>query len=149
MHSALKSVAMNVLAASLAGSWLQSAELPPAAKRDVDFARDVRPLLQERCIGCHGPEKQKSGYRLDSREAMVKGGDSGDAAIIPGKSAVSPFIQFVSGMDADKLMPPKKSEKPRLTAEEIGVLRAWIDHGAVWPADPSVAKHDPDRKSVV
>ncbi|MEO6787322.1 MAG: DUF1549 domain-containing protein, partial [Chthoniobacteraceae bacterium] len=143
MHPLLKSVAANVVATLLAGTWLHGAGLPPPMKREVDFAKDVRPLLQERCFGCHGPEKQKSGYRLDSREAALKGGDSGDAAILPGKSAESPLIQFVSGLDAGKLMPPKKSDKPRLTAEEIGVLRAWIDHGTVWPEDATVAKRDP------
>ena len=133
--------ALILFAASCAR--LYGAELPPPAPRTVDFARDVLPILTERCIACHGPDKQKSGYRLDTRDAALKGGDSGDAAIIPGKSADSPLIHFVAGLDADKLMPPKKSEKPRLTAEEIGTLRAWIDQGAVWPGDASVAKRDP------
>ncbi|MEO6741120.1 MAG: DUF1553 domain-containing protein [Chthoniobacteraceae bacterium] len=143
MHSGPIPTIAAIVIATLAASLNAGTELPPPVQREVDFARDVRPLLQERCVGCHGPEKQKSGYRLDSREAALKGGDSGDAAIIPGKSADSPLIHFVAGLDADKLMPPKKSEKPRLTAEEVGVLRAWIDHGAVWPEDPSVAKRDP------
>ena len=132
-----------IIFAVLAGSLCLRAELPPSVQHAVDFAHDVRPILQERCFGCHGSEKQKSGYRLDARDAAIRGGDSGDAAIIPGKSADSPLIQFVAGLDADKLMPPKKSDKPRLTAGEIGVLRAWIDHGAVWPEDPSVAKREP------
>ena len=124
-------------------AWVNGAELPPPAQRTVDFTRNVRPILQERCFGCHGPDKQKNGYRLDSREAAMKGGDSGDAAILPGKSADSPLIQFVAGLDADKLMPPKKSDKPRLTASEIGMLRAWIDRGAVWPEDAEIARRDP------
>ena len=128
---------------ALAGSLSTRAELPPPSQRTVDFTRDVRPILQERCFACHGSDKQKSGYRLDSREAAMQGGDSGDAAILVGKSAASPLIQFVSGLDADKLMPPKKSDKPRLTADEIGVLRAWIDHGAVWPEAASLTKRDP------
>src|SRR5207249_293260 len=107
-------LSLNVLAALHTGASLHGAELPPAAKREVDFARDVWPLLQDRCIGCHGPEKQKRGYRLDSRDAAIKGGDSGDAAIVVEKSADSPLIHFVAGLDADKLMPPKKSDKPRL-----------------------------------
>src|SRR6185436_12464571 len=138
-HSILKAAGTFVLA----GSLCLAAELPPPAQRAIDFARDVRPFFHERCVACHGPEKQKSGYRLDTRDAALKGGDSGDAAIIPGKSADSPLIQFVAGLDADKLMPPKKSDKPRLSPEEIGVLRAWIDQGAVWPEDASTAKRDP------
>ena len=143
MRTGRTSTLPAILFAALAASLCARAELPPPAQRAVNFATDVRPLLQEHCVACHGPDKQKSGYRLDSREAAVKGGDSGDAAILPGKSADSPLIQFVAGLDADKLMPPKKSDKPRLTAEQIGVLRAWIDHGAEWPEDPSVAKRDP------
>ena len=129
--------------ATLSGLPCIGAELPSPASLTVDFERDVRPLLQDRCIACHGPDKQKSGYRLDARDTAIKGGDSGDAAIIPGKSTDSPLIRFVAGLDADMLMPPKKSDKPRLTASEIGVLRAWIDQGAVWPVDPAVARHDP------
>ncbi len=132
-----------ILVATFARTICLSAELPPPAQRTVDFARDVHPILQERCIACHGPEKQKSGYRLDSRDSAIKGGDSDDAAIIVGKSAESPLIQFVAGLDADKLMPPKKSDKARLTADEISVLRAWIDQGVVWPDDASFAKRDP------
>ena len=105
-----------VVFSAFAASLCLGAELPPPAQRTVDFARDVRPILQEHCIACHGPDKQKSGYRLDAREAAMQGGDSGGAAILVGKSADSPLIHFVSGLDADKLMPPKKSDKPRLTA---------------------------------
>lgn len=129
--------------AALAGAHCTGADLPPPAARTVDFVRDVRPILQEHCTGCHGPEKQKSGYRLDSRDAAIRGGDSGDAAILVGKSDASPLIHFVAGLDEDKPMPPKKSDKPRLTADEIGILRAWIDHGAAWLEDASLAKRDP------
>ena len=142
MQSLLQYIGANILAVWLTGISLHGAELPPPAKRDVDFAKDVRPILQQHCIACHGPEKQKSGYRLDTRDGALKGGDSGDAAIVVGKSAESPLVQFVAGLDADKLMPPKKSDKPRLSADEISVLRAWIDHGALWPEDVSVAKRD-------
>src|SRR5678815_5336591 len=59
-----------------------------------DFARDVRPMFERSCFQCHGPEKQKSGYRLDSREIALKGGDSGKAAIIPHNAKSSPLIRF-------------------------------------------------------
>jgi uncharacterized membrane protein len=140
MRTGRPAILSAILFSALAASLCRGTELPSSANHTVDFARDVRPILQERCFGCHGAEKQKSGYRLDSRDAAIKGGDSGDAAIVVGKSADSPLIQFVAGLDADKLMPPKKSDKTRLTAEEVGVLRAWIDHGAAWPEDASLAK---------
>jgi mono/diheme cytochrome c family protein len=111
--------------------------LPEPAPRAVEFARDIEPIFARHCIGCHGPEKQKSDYRLDDRARALKGGESEEAAILPGRSAESPLIQFVAGLDADVVMPPKNSDKPRLTPEQISLLRAWIDQGAVWPEDAS------------
>ncbi len=99
------------------------------AERPVDYARDIQPLLSRHCAKCHGPEKSKSGYRLDRRETALQGGDSGEPAIVPGKGAESPLIERVAGLDPDTAMPPKG---PRLTAEQIGLLRAWIDQGAQW-----------------
>ena len=105
-----------------------------------DFAREVRPILEKSCLGCHGPEKQKNGYRLDVRDIALKGGESGEAAIVPHDAKASPLIRYVSGEDADMLMPPKKSDKPRLTAAEVETLRAWIDAGASWPEEFAGAK---------
>jgi len=98
-----------------------------------DFARDVRPIFERSCFGCHGPEKQKNGYRLDLRENALKGGDSGKAAIIPHNAKSSPLIRFVSGEDEEIVMPPKKSNVSRLSEEEIRTLREWIDAGPSWP----------------
>ncbi len=133
--------------AALGGLWLVSliaasaatadlTQLPPAAARTVDFQRDVRPLLEERCFKCHGPEKQRSGFRLDSRDAALKSGDAHAPNIKPGHSAESPLIQFVAGLVADMRMPEKGEP---LTAEQVGVLRAWIDQGAAWSAEGSSA----------
>jgi mono/diheme cytochrome c family protein len=104
--------------------------LPPAAKQRIDFQRDIAPLLQKHCLTCHGPKLQKSGFRLDNPAAALKGGDMGQA-IVPGKSADSPLIHNIAGVGAFT-MPPKG---PRLSNVEIGLLRAWIDQGANFPAD--------------
>ncbi len=117
-------------------------ELPPPATRPVDFVADVQPLLHDTCLKCHGPEKQKNGYRVDVKSIAVKGGDTHGAAIVPGHSAESPLIKFVAGLDEDMLMPPKGE---RLTAEQIGLLRAWIDQGAVWPESASTPLEDPRK----
>jgi mono/diheme cytochrome c family protein len=117
-----------------------SAKLPEPAARMVDFARDIRPILQDHCVKCHGPEKQKGGYRVDLKEAALSGGDDHAPNIHPGKSGESPLIQFVAGLDPEMKMPAKGDP---LTPEQIGLLRAWIDQGAVWPEDASVAKSDP------
>jgi hypothetical protein len=111
------------------------AALPSVATRPVDFVRDIRPLLEERCVKCHGPEKQKADLRLDGKAAAMRGATDG-AVIVPGKSAESRLVLAVAGVDEDLLMPPKGE---RLSAEQIGLLRRWIDDGAVWPEGPTVA----------
>jgi mono/diheme cytochrome c family protein len=108
-----------------------AAELPPPAERPVDFAKDIEPLFRRACHSCHGPEKQRNGYRLDIREIALTGGEAYAPNILPGNSAKSPLVEFLTG-DSDLTMPP---EGPRLTPEEIGLVRAWIDQGAQWPAE--------------
>ena len=98
-----------------------------------DFVKDVRPILERSCLGCHGPERQKGGYRLDVRDVALKGGDRGEPAIVPHAAKASPLILAVSGEDQGLRMPPKGSGKPRLTAAEVETLRAWIDAGPAWP----------------
>ena len=80
--------------------------LPPPSARVVDFARDVRPLLEQRCGKCHGAEKQRGDLRLDQKTAALKGGESG-AVILPGRSAESLLILAVAGLDPEKVMPQK------------------------------------------
>ncbi len=104
-------------------------ELPPPAARNIDFVQDVQPILKAACLSCHGPEKQKSSYRVDVKAVAIQGGDFGEA-IIPGKSAESPFIRYVAGLEEGMLMP---AEGEPLSAEQIGILRAWIEQGAAWP----------------
>jgi len=105
--------------------------LPPAAERDVDFARDIQPILTAHCAECHGRSKQESGLRLDRRENLLSGGDHGDPAVVPGESAQSFLIQVVSGSHSDLRMPP---EGDLLSPDQIGLLRAWIDQGVKMPA---------------
>ena len=120
--------------ASLA-ALLLAAALSPTASADeppVDFARDVRPILARACVGCHGPEKQKGGLRLDRKDAAMAGGDNG-RALLAGKAAESDLIARVRGDVAETAMPPKGD---RLSAAEVGTLARWIDQGATWP-DPT------------
>ena len=118
-----------------------TAALPPPLKRVIDFVNDVRPILASRCYSCHGANKQSDGLRWDVRELAFQGGISGPT-ILPGHSAKSRIIQFVSGIPADKLMPRAGD---RLTDEEIGLLRAWIDQGAQWPEDYDPKKYSPSQ----
>ena len=108
----------------------EPAKLPPASTNRIEFARDIQPILEASCLRCHGPEKPKSGFRMDSRDAVLKGGDNG-AAVIPGDSANSPLIHFVARLVKDMEMPPAGKGDP-LTPVEIGLLRAWIDQDLPW-----------------
>jgi mono/diheme cytochrome c family protein len=101
-----------------------------AAQTPVDFERDIQPLFASRCHSCHGPKLHLGELRLDRKDDALRGGGSGVPAIIPGKSGESLLIRYVSGLDAKTVMPPSG---PRLTAEQIQMLRTWIDQGAVWP----------------
>lgn len=100
----------------------------------VDFEKDVQPIFKKHCLSCHGPEKQESHLRLDRRASLLKGGDYGEAAVIPGKADKSFLVKVVSNNNADLTMPPKGK---RLSAPEIATLRAWIESGAKMPAQLS------------
>lgn len=118
-----------------------AAELPPAAKKTVDFRSDVYPLLAARCFRCHSGRNPKSGFRLDDR-AEILGETNGTPLVKVGRSAESRMIELVAGLDDFAVMPP---EGKRLTAAEIGVLRAWIDQDLKWDETllpPVVAKTD-------
>ncbi len=99
---------------------------------DKHFHDKVKPLLDSRCISCHGPDKVKGALRLDSRAAALKGGDNGPA-VIPGKPSESLLLQAVMHVKSDLEMPPKE----KLTTNDIAVLRRWIADGAPWPAAPT------------
>ncbi|WP_254510969.1 PSD1 and planctomycete cytochrome C domain-containing protein [Anatilimnocola floriformis] len=111
-------------------------KLPAPANRQVDFVDDVLPILQKHCFNCHGAEKAESGLRLDVKKHALTGGDSG-AVIVVGKSAESRLIHLVAGLDNEIMPPADKGE--RLSAKDVGTLRAWIDQGAAWP-DQSLAQ---------
>ena len=107
----------------------------PSPERVEFFETKIRPVLAMHCFRCHGPEKQTVELRLDSRDAMLAGGETGPA-IVPGEADSSILIAAIeySG-DAQIPMPPKA----KLTESEIKDLREWIDMGAPWP-EPTVAK---------
>jgi Planctomycete cytochrome C/Ankyrin repeats (3 copies) len=103
----------------------------------IDFARQIKPLLERSCAACHGGEKPRGLFRVDARDALLKGGASGEAAIVPGHSEASPLIDYVSGNVPDSEMPPRPQRRrfTALSPGEVEFLRAWIDQGAEWPKD--------------
>ena len=112
----------------------------PALSQAVSFEPDIQPIFEKSCLKCHGPEKQKGGYRLDARSIALKGGDNHAPNIVPGKASESPLVQFISGEDEDMRMPPKGD---LLSKADVAKIRAWINAGAVWPESASVKVDDP------
>jgi hypothetical protein len=108
-----------------------------AAAPEVDYAREVKPILAARCTSCHGAIRQKAGLRLDTASFARRGGDGGPA-VEPGKSRESLLIERVTAADDSERMPPE-SEGVRLSDAEVAVLRAWIDQGAKAPPEPTPA----------
>ena len=105
---------------------------PPAARTGVTYTAHIKPIFDQSCVKCHGPEKPKARLRLDSLDGALKGGENGKA-IKPGQSAQSPLVHSIARIgDPDYHMPPANNKagiKP-LTKEEVALVRAWIDQGA-------------------
>ena len=104
---------------------------PSAPAQEVQFNRDIRPILSNKCFFCHGPDekKRKADLRLDLREGALA--DLGNyAAIVPGKPEESEILSRVAHRDPDEVMPPPKSKRSRLTESEVALLRQWIVQGA-------------------
>lgn len=96
----------------------------------VNFEDDILPLFEDYCIDCHGPDKQKSGFRVDRRVHLLKGGDSGLPAVIPMNPGKSYMIEVIKSDDPEIGMPPKGG---KLFDDEVELLEQWIAEGAVWP----------------
>ena len=118
-----------LVALALAFVW----SLASAARGDeVDYARDIKPILTSRCAKCHGPDKQENGLRLDAGALVLRGGDGG-AAVVPGKAAESLLIRAIKGDDELSKMPPE--DEPPLAADQIELLVKWVTAGARYPAE--------------
>jgi hypothetical protein len=101
----------------------------PAAKTGLTYDKDIKPLFEKACFKCHGPEKQKAKLRVDSLEAVKKGGEDG-AIFEVGKSEKSRLVHSIARiLDEDENMPPEGKAEP-LTKDQVALVRAWIDQGA-------------------
>src|SRR6476660_8337468 len=101
----------------------------PTAEELQFFEKSIRPVLVEHCDKCHGEKKQWANLRLDSREGLLKGGDTGPA-IVPGNPKESLIIQAVQEPD-EKLRMPKEG---KLTERQIADLMKWVEMGAPFSA---------------
>src|SRR5436309_775237 len=116
------SILAGLLAAfSAVGQPRTALPAPAQPTKAVDYSRDIRPILSNACYACHGPDegKRKAKLRLDLRDAAVK------KAVKPGNAAHSELIARVTASDETEVMPPPASKKPRLTTEQIDLLRRW------------------------
>ncbi|MDB6123037.1 MAG: Protein of unknown function (DUF1553)/Protein of unknown function (DUF1549)/Planctomycete [Pedosphaera sp.] len=117
------------------GTYFVLASRTEAQTSKVDFAKDIQPIFAKRCYECHGEKKQKSDFRLDDKVVVLRGGESGKPAIVPGNSAESGLIKHVTSTDPEQVMPPKGE---KLSGEQIALLKTWIDQGANWPEELSI-----------
>jgi len=123
-----------------------------AGPAKINYNRDVRPILSDKCFKCHGPDSQarKADRRLDIREAALAELD-GVRAIVPSNAEQSELVRRIETDDADDLMPPRKSNL-RLSKNEIAVLRQWIAEGAEyqphWSFVPPKAAPLPEVKKM-
>lgn len=158
-HPKLLITAVLALAITSALADVDAAKLPAAsAQKDITFAKDIKPMFEASCFRCHGEKQKKGGVRVDSVEAILKGGKEGKIVEV-GNAVKSDLLIAVSQLDPEMAMPPKPKArkggpsgpggephaggtnapaggpggnqppaKP-LTAEQVGVVRAWIDQG--------------------
>jgi mono/diheme cytochrome c family protein len=132
------------------------AQDPSAGQREINFAREVQPLLARRCFACHGPDKAEGGLRLHESDKAFAKLESGELAIVPGKPSESSLLKRISSSEEDFRMPPEG--KP-LSETEQALLRSWIEQGAKWerhwafepigtPEIPAAVDSKPGSKSV-
>ncbi|MEM1069208.1 MAG: DUF1549 domain-containing protein, partial [Planctomycetota bacterium] len=104
----------------------------PCHATDVDYLRDIKPLLAEKCYACHGALAQESSLRLETRQLMIDGGDSG-TVIVPGMADRSSLVERIIADGFDRMPPPE--EGSALTTDQVQLLRQWIDQGAKAPVE--------------
>jgi mono/diheme cytochrome c family protein len=120
----------------LLGAGIAAGGGPHAAADDAqDPHAPARAILAARCVECHGADAQESNLRLDSRAAMLKGGDFGPAAVA-GKGAASELVRRITTTNPEQRMPP---DGERLSKDEVAAITAWIDAGAPWPGSDDEA----------
>lgn len=136
-HSTL----IAVSAVAVSSCWPVAADI----ERKIDFVREVQPILEAACVGCHGENEEERGgkYRLDSKEDAFKGGSTYSPAIVPGDLGKTPVWWMTTlvpddGDDYDEVMPPKKQNP--LNAQQQDVLKAWVSQGAEWPDGVSLTE---------
>jgi len=119
---------LTAIAATVLGFSTSAAEPPPTAPGEVSYYKQIRPILQAHCQGCHQPAKAKGGYVMTEFKGLLAGGDDEGLAVVPGKPAKSPLLALITpDKDGEAEMP--KGKKP-LHSAEIELINNWIAEGA-------------------
>ncbi len=102
---------------------------PHGLPSEVDFSKDIKPLLNRKCMSCHGGVRQQAGLSFLFRESMLTTLETGHRAVVAGDPASSEVLHRIKSTDPDQVMPP---DEERLTDREIALVEKWIDQGAKW-----------------
>jgi uncharacterized membrane protein len=125
MKLLITTLSVVALAFTVQADLGDASKLPPAAKKTVDFDKDIKPIFEKSCVKCHSGEKPKGKYSMETKEGIMKEAVKGD-------SAKSELVHLAADLVVDSEMPPldKRDKYPALTKDQIGLIRAWIDQGA-------------------
>ncbi len=121
---------------TFAAEKVDLSKLPAPSDKTIDFVKDLKPVLEKSCFGCHGAKpRAKAKYFMNDRQKSIAGGSSKEKAIQVGKADQSPFLHFTADLVEEMEMPPldKRDRYPKLTKDQIAMVRAWINQGAKWP----------------
>ena len=128
-------------------------EQPVAAQsatetKKIEFATQVRPILEQNCLSCHSPDEAQGGLNLATLQAAMVGGDSGDPSIVPNKADESPlYLTTIADADSGEMMPPEDAGGP-LGDSDTETIRAWIFQGATWPKEITLVAKERVEKVV-
>ncbi len=115
---------------SLVAGALLSLALSGEVRSEIDFENEIVPLFEENCADCHGEDKQKGQFRLDRLANLLRGGNSGEAAVVPGDPAGSFLVKVIRHKEPELEMPPKGDA---LAPADIALIEQWITEGAKTP----------------
>jgi WD40 repeat protein/mono/diheme cytochrome c family protein len=138
-------IALSVASCLLLAGFAAAEEPAEEASPEVSYAGQIQPIFRTHCQGCHQPAKQGGDYVMTSFDTLLKGGESGEAAVVPGQPEKSELIAYITPGDDGKAAMPKDAEKP-LSAIEIELITRWIAQGAMDDSPMSTReKYDMDH----
>jgi mono/diheme cytochrome c family protein len=133
----------GVLLASLLLTLLSTQSAAPASASPISFDKDVKPVLEQHCLSCHGETMQSGKFDLRSRDSALKGGRRG-SDLVPGDAAASRLYRRVAGLERPSM--PAQAEP--LPAEQIAAIKQWIDEGAAWGSTATLSSTALEHRTI-